>query len=187
MMRISRSWQRTTPRLLSEKPGLIRFGLKLYQLRELFTGYIWNSIVHTGKADDMNLDASNSDIFSYRPDPRAWTTINDQLHFPLWLLLLSNPLQRAAGSLKWCRWNSLNQPKRNATFVQEEDQSGKQRAAFRRWLFPHGTEMLRQAWNFCLVDDPLMWHAGLPVRRGKQKACGFSNKASQAESMWVFQ
>jgi len=43
-----------------------RFGLKLYQLCESGSGYIWNSIVHTGRADQMELVESMDGLTSSR-------------------------------------------------------------------------------------------------------------------------
>jgi len=43
-----------------------RFGLKLYELCESGSGYIWNSIVHTGRADQMELVDSTDNLVSSR-------------------------------------------------------------------------------------------------------------------------
>ena len=43
-----------------------RFGLKLYQLCECGTGYIWNTIVHTGTPEDMVLGPAADNLTSSR-------------------------------------------------------------------------------------------------------------------------
>jgi len=43
-----------------------RSGLKLYQLCESGSGYIWNSIIHTGRADQMELVESTDGLTSSR-------------------------------------------------------------------------------------------------------------------------
>jgi hypothetical protein len=43
-----------------------RWGLKSYELCEAGSGYIWNSIVHTGRADQMNLVHSSDGLTSSR-------------------------------------------------------------------------------------------------------------------------
>jgi len=52
-------WKGRLPMKQYIRTKAARWGLKSYELCESDSGYIWNSIIHTGTGDDMMLDNSN--------------------------------------------------------------------------------------------------------------------------------